>query len=592
MRNRRNGFTLVETLVAVTIFSIVSVAAYQTYARVLDGVRILRLKAAATNLANEQFEIIRNLSYSNVGIISGLPAGTVPHVQTLTRDGVAFTVTTTIRNVDLPQDGTVGGSPNDTASADAKLVEVEVACNGCGLSAPIVYTTQVSPKNLENTGSTGALFVRVIDASGVPIPEADVTVINASTTPTITINDVTDATGMLQIVGVPPSTQSYKVIATKDGYSTDQTYAVSLGNPTPTKPNATVATGQVTNVTMAIDETADLSFQSTSIACSSVGSIDFTLAGSKTIGVGLPKYSSAKVTNASGGLSVLGLEWDSYGVTSTDSDYMLAGTNPIMPVALNPGGDLDVELVVQNKALPALHVAVVDPAGNPIESATVQVALPSGGGTRTSSTGRGSTVQTNWADGSGQDLVGDVDEYYSGSNVNVTATPGIIRLANSSGSRYQLSGTLESSTFDLGTSTQFNTITWLPVSQAASTQVRFQLASNAELTATSTWDFVGPNGSSGTYYTTASQNIASVHNGHRYFRYKAFLDTTNNRNTPTVADVVVAYTSECVPPGQVVFSSVTTGTATVTVSKSGYTTVVKNVTLTSGWQTTTITLAP
>ena len=55
------------------------------------------------------------MPYSKVGIPGGIPNGVVNHVETFVRNGIPFVATTTIRNVDDPFDGTLGGSPNDTS---------------------------------------------------------------------------------------------------------------------------------------------------------------------------------------------------------------------------------------------------------------------------------------------------------------------------------------------------------------------------------------------------------------------------------------------------------------------------------------------
>lgn len=104
MNNKRTcaGITLIEVIVATTIFLMIALALYETFSTVVRVALVSQNKVTATALANEQMEIIRNLSYEDVGIQGGLPNGSIPHIQTLTRDGVEFTVTTVIRNIDDP----------------------------------------------------------------------------------------------------------------------------------------------------------------------------------------------------------------------------------------------------------------------------------------------------------------------------------------------------------------------------------------------------------------------------------------------------------------------------------------------------------
>lgn len=145
-RSREKGFTLIESLVGVAVFLMIAVSVYQAYAITTNAVRASRLKVVATALANEQFEIIRNLPHTDVGVVSGSPAGKIPANQTLTRDGVSFIVITTIRNIDDPFDGI---SPADTSPADYKLAELEISCSSCRNFSPLRFTTHVAPRALE-----------------------------------------------------------------------------------------------------------------------------------------------------------------------------------------------------------------------------------------------------------------------------------------------------------------------------------------------------------------------------------------------------------------------------------------------------------
>ena len=137
------GMTFVEVIVASAIFLMISVSLYQAFVSLFQVTSTSRVKLSAASLASEQFEIARNMPYSKVGVVGSIPVGVIPHVQTLLRDGYAFTATTTVRNGDDPFDGTIGGTPNDLSPADYKLVEVEIGCSTCREFAPVTFTTRV-----------------------------------------------------------------------------------------------------------------------------------------------------------------------------------------------------------------------------------------------------------------------------------------------------------------------------------------------------------------------------------------------------------------------------------------------------------------
>jgi prepilin-type N-terminal cleavage/methylation domain-containing protein len=178
-RNNKLGFTLIETLISIAIIVIVFGGIYSGFVGIQKILTFIRVKGIMTNLANEQFEVVRNLPYQNIGTVSGIPAGIIPQVQTVNRDGKDFSVETTIRSVDEPFDGIFNGTPKDLSPADMKIIELNISCVSCNKSvSPISFTTKVSPKNLETASTNGALVVRVFDSSGLPVSGANVNIIN------------------------------------------------------------------------------------------------------------------------------------------------------------------------------------------------------------------------------------------------------------------------------------------------------------------------------------------------------------------------------------------------------------------------------
>ncbi len=591
----KKGFTLIETLVGTAVFLIVALALYQVYFSLFLLIGLNQYKIIALNLANEEFEIIRNLPYASVGEVSGIPNGVIAHSQVLNRGGINFNLTTTIRNVDIPFDGTIGGTPNDLSPADNKLVEVQVDCPTCKNFTPITLTTTIAPKNLETASTNGALFVKVFDANGIPVEGANVHVVNSKVSPTITIDDVTDINGMLQIVDAPPGVQAYNITVSKSGYSTSRTYAPNPAtNPDPTQPDATVVVQQVTQVSFSIDHVSTFTFSSVSPTCTAVPGIDFSLVGAKTIGTDLPKYSQNLATNGSGIYTNSSMEWDDYLLTGTDAAYDIAGLNPLNSIPLNPGSTQAVMMVVSPKAPKSLLVTVKDSSTMlPVTGANVE--LTKSGYDSLQVTDRGYINQTDWSGGSGQASYVDATKYFfDDAGVDINTPNGEIKLKNAFGS-YNSSGSLESSTIDTGSPSNFHNLIWLPVDQPLDTgtnSAKFQIATNVDLTATTTWDYKGPDGTAATFYTVANSGINSAHNGGRFVRYKVFLSTLSATSTPNVSDVAFTYTSQCTPPGQVLFSNLGGALYHLQVSKTGYTTFDENIDISADWFEKSVILAP
>lgn len=590
--NKKNrGFSLVELVVGVAVFAVIVVSVYSAYSSIFNVVYASRAKIEAVSVINEQLEIVRNLPYADVGISGGIPSGKLAHTQTIVRDAYTYNVTTTVRNVDDPFDGTLGGSPNDLSPADFKVVEVEVSCNNCRVNFPnMIVTTRVAPKNLETASTNGALFIRVFDANGNPISDANVHVENNLVTPNIVIDDVTNSSGLLQIVDAPPGINAYEITVTKSGYSTDQTYLPSISNPNPSKPHATVILQQVTQLSFVIDALSTFNVSSVTNLCNPVGSIDFSLVGSKLIGApNVLKYSQNKVTDAGGLLSINNIEWDTYTFTNIDTAYDLIGINPISPTSLAPNSVQDVQLVVAPKNPNTLLVTVKDSVtGLPLSGVSVQITGQ--GKDITQITGQGFLGQTDWSSGVGQATSTNPSMYLSSDgNIEDNSPAGDIILRNVFGD-YVSSGVLTSSSFDTGSASNFQAITWNPTSQPAdvgSPDVRIQIATNSD---GGTWNFTGPDGTSGTYYTLSNQNINSINNGNRYLRYKVFLDTATSTQSPNISDVAFTFTSLCTPPGQVSFQGLPSGSYTLSFTKTGYTSQNINVDVSSAWQSTQVSL--
>lgn len=590
---RQHGFALVELLVGVGVFMIIAVGIYGAFSTTLKLISTSRSKVVAMDLANEQFEIVRNLPYASVGIVSGIPSGSIPHVQNLTRSGFLFIATTTVRNIDDPFDGTLGGNPNDLSPADNKLVEIEIGCPACKNFVPVFVNTRVAPKNLETASTNGALFINVLDASGQPVPDAAVHVVNNSQVPAVVIDDSTNINGVLQIVDAPPGVNVYEITVTKAGYTTDKTYTPgAVGNPNPLKPHATVAVQQVTQISFIIDRLSSLDVSSVTQTCAAIPSVDFSLEGTRLIGSSpdVLKYDQDHVTNGSGLKSISNLEWDSYSLLVSDSGYDLIGTNPIFPLNLLPNTDQDTELIVAPKDPRGLLVIVKDSATQ-LPLSTADVNLENNPYNETLVTGRGFLNQTDWSGGGGQGTSTDATRYYSSTNIDSGSPVGEIKLSGSFGV-FDSSGTLTSSTYDTGSASNFHQLVWQPLDQppaAGADSVRFQIATNND---TETWNYIGPNGTAGDYYTSANTNINSIHNGDRYLRYRVYLNTNDTSVSPNISDISFTFTSSCIPPGQVFFSGLSSGVYDVTVTRSGYSPYTGQINVSSNWQQLEVSLSP
>lgn len=590
-RRHATGFTLIEVLVAVTVFAAIAVSMNQGFVVVQKVARLSRLKVTAVALANEQVEIARNLSFADVGIVQGIPSGKIPREQTLTRGGIVWRVVTTVRNIDDAFDGTVVGSPPDATPADYKLVDVVVSCPTCLTFPPVSLTTIVAVKGGASVTGTGVLTITVLDATGRPVPGAQAHVENTAVSPTINLEETTDDSGLLTLIGAPPSVAAYAITVTKEGYSTDRTYPPGDPvNPNPTKPHATVVAGAITRVSFAIDRVSTLTVRTVTEACDPASGVAFLLRGAKRIGTSpdVLKVEEAQVTDRNGETVIENLEWDAYAATVTSATTSLVGSIPLMPLSVIPGVTQELTLVVKQRDPQELLVAVKDTSSS-LPLADAAVTLTKSGTATTLTTGRGFFRQTDWSGGAGQGEFTDPTRYFSDDGRIAVGSPrGEVKLA-----RNATHGELESSTFDVGEGGELQQISWQPQDQpqqAGPDSLKFQVASKKNPLAA--WTFSGPDGASNSFYTVPNTTINERHRGDRYLRYRVLLNTQRVRFSPTLADVAFTFTSLCVPPGQALFPGLSNGTYTLAVSRAGYQAFQDTVSIAGAWQRRDVTLTP
>ncbi len=384
------GFTLIETLVGSAVFLLVALSSYSAFKVLMSAISASQAKVAATAVANEKFEIIRNLPYDDVGVIAGLPVGKIQRNQTVTLDGFSFGIETTIRSIDDPFDGTIGGNPGDTSPADYKMADLDISCSNCKIFTPLKFTTLIAPHALETASTNGALFVHVFDSNGISVPNASVHIVNTQTNPDTIIDEVTDNDGWLKIVDAPPGTNAYNVTATKSGFSQDKTYPIGgEAGANPLNPDATVVLQQVTQASLSIDKTSLLIVSSVDGNCVALPNIGFSMTGTKLIGApAVLKYPTANfTTDVAGNYTFSNLEPDTYETLLTSALYDLAGTNPFPSFTVNPDEQRTLKLVAVPHVNGVLLVSVKDFSGSAIDGATVQLEKTGFDETKTTNSG-------------------------------------------------------------------------------------------------------------------------------------------------------------------------------------------------------------
>jgi type II secretory pathway pseudopilin PulG len=356
LRRTRRGFTLIEALVNVVIVVMVSMAIMSMAVGVLRYTQFSKMRTIALPLANERMEELRNLPYDSLATVQGAiyPPGDILDEQVVTQSGVKYTLKTRIDFVDDPFDGdatgSIQGKPVDLYPYDYKKISITVW--RAGWQKPVGnLVTNVSARAAETESGTGILLVTVLDAQGLPVSNATITVQNFEIAPGVNIITTTDVSGKVQIPRLPPEEHNkYHVTATKAGYSTDSTYPRTAQNPNALKPDLNIFVQQVTTETFSIDKISTMIILARDQNEASVADFPIMITSDKLIynNPDTPKFLQTHNTNPDGQIVLQNMEWDSYALALANNQYALCSTSPQQKVSVAPDSTVTVTLHVNS----------------------------------------------------------------------------------------------------------------------------------------------------------------------------------------------------------------------------------------------------
>jgi hypothetical protein len=346
-----------------------------------------------------------------------------------------FEVKTTVMYIDDPYDGQV---PTDPIGADYKQVKVEVSWGGAFPSFhPVTYVSNFVPNGIESNAGGGTLFTNVINASGLPVTNAQVHITNSTAIPPIDVNVTTDSFGRVMLPGAPSCNSCYHISVSKSGFTTDRTYSYSEVT-NPLKPDASVLEGQLTSITLTIDQTSQINVQTTGrreINYPPFSGVQFHIRGTKIIGTNASdqpvyKHDQSYSSGIGGLLTISDLDWDNYEVTIPNpSSVDLAGTSPLSPFVLLPGQTLTLTIVTTPASTNNLLTAVQTITNSPIATATATLKGPLGFIATQSAgpTGKGDVGQTLFSGLSAGTYFLDVSQIGYHSNSSIATVSGDIK---------------------------------------------------------------------------------------------------------------------------------------------------------------------
>lgn len=325
-----------------------------TYSASSKSMDLAKAKIASVALANEKMEELRNMPYDELATKTGAiyPPGNILDEEIVEEKGIRFRVNTVISYIDDPYDGnadgTIAGKPLDIYPYDYKKAEISVTKVGRNTYLTKLSST-FSAKAAETATNSGIIKLCIVDATGAPVPEADISIENLQVTPAVDIHAKTGQDGCIMVPNLPPSTHNdYHIVATKDGYSTDMTYPRTSQNPNALVPDVDVSIQQVTPQTLVIDRVSKLILDLVDKNGLPMSNSPIHIEGikEKYFNPSTLKYMNDFTVDANGHLELENMEFDNYNF-SIVGKYILSSV-PYQPVNLGPNTTLNVRLVVSD----------------------------------------------------------------------------------------------------------------------------------------------------------------------------------------------------------------------------------------------------
>jgi hypothetical protein len=259
----KNSFTLIEVLIGTFLILIVFLGIFGAFQLGLRVVGLSKVKIIATSIANAEIEKIRNLPYQSIGVRGSFPDGVLESSTTTVENNIEFKIE---RRVDYIVDSTDGiAAPEDECPNDYKRAEIKVSWSGL-FRGEVIFSTDIAPKNLAEECATGGgvLSVLVFDAYGATTSSPLIEIKNPTTGETIKTATPPEGKHYFSL-----ATSTYKVVVSKDGYSSEQTFGsgdIYQGKTiaTPEKPNPIVLEGQLTEISFSIDRLSSFSINTLS----------------------------------------------------------------------------------------------------------------------------------------------------------------------------------------------------------------------------------------------------------------------------------------------------------------------------------------
>ncbi len=388
-KRTRKGFTLIESLVFLFIFSLISVAFFQAYFVTVRTIIESKNRLGATALANQKMEIIRSIEYDEIGTkhwngsawVYGIPAGELIEDEAVSVNTTLYQVDTFAQYVDDTFDGSI---PIDTIPTDYKRVRVTVSWGSGGSDQQVALFGNFAPNGIESSGGGGVLSINILDASGNGISGVDIRIQNAAASIDTTVT--TDSTGNVTLPGTPAAIEGYTLTVSKSSYFGAVTYpAYPTSAYNPVDVHASVVAAVLNQKTIVIDLDADIPFRTQDPFDTDIPNISFDVTGGRVLGTDpattLPVYNftQSTATDSSGEKDFNDQSYGQYTFTVPDTaayEFWKITPEGVTNAEYDalPGSSTEVKAIMLDKAIASLKATIVrNDDGSAIAGATVRI---------------------------------------------------------------------------------------------------------------------------------------------------------------------------------------------------------------------------
>ena len=385
-QSKKYGFTLIEALVFLFIFSVITTSFYKSWALATQAIIDSKKKAGAVALANEMMESIRNMSYDKIGIKEGDVPGKIEAERIVFRSGTEYRILTDAIAVDDDFDGIFPSDPNPI---DYKKIKVTAFWGIDGARSASLVST-FTPPGIEDVFTGGILKLKIIDNEGNPIPQVWVRIKNNAINPVLDAFERTGLTGEIWLYQSDPSQETYEITVAPDGKNEGNYFQVMTHARSalfdPEDIHGSVIGGVINSKTIRTDKMSSIELYAKDPQGNPVANIVFDLSGGKNKGydasISKEVYYFEKndlKMDSNGAIELEGMSFGSYFFTFKDdpSSFRFLWLEPSVNTAdkfdLLPDTSMNVTAVFADKRIASILVKVVDEDGSPIENSQVEI---------------------------------------------------------------------------------------------------------------------------------------------------------------------------------------------------------------------------